>query len=314
VYLGIAYGASAIIGVALCVVGAWLLGKLLAGKGTRKKTGGFIERSLVGIVSLLKETVSNDEIASRKGFLQKTDPRLKILSIALLLISVLSTKSIAELCGMYGATLALALASAIGPGFFLKRTLLFVPVFSLFFVVPAIFNVVTPGEPVFAFTLFSHSLSITRQGIGSAAIFFMRVLDSVSIAILLVLTTRHHVLLKVLRIFKAPRIFVMTMGMTYRYIYLLLDIVQNTFVAVRSRVGFVTSAGAGRKILTANMAGLWLKSYRLQTQVYNAMLARGYAGEPLVLDDFHARAADFLMLACAITLLTGTLWLDRFIR
>jgi energy-coupling factor transporter transmembrane protein EcfT len=106
----------------------------------------------------------------------------------------------------------------------------------------------------------------------------------------------------------------MTMGMTYRYIYLLLDIVQNTFIAIKSRVGFVTSAKTGRRVVTTNMAGLWLKSYRLQTQVYNAMLARGYTGEPQVLDDFRARTTDFILLASTILGLIGTLWLNHYTR
>lgn len=104
------------------------------------------------------------------------------------------------------------------------------------------------------------------------------------------------------------------MGMTYRYIYLLLDIVQNTFIAIKSRVGYVTSSKTGRRIVTANMAGLWLKSYRMQTQVYNAMLSRGYTGEPKVIETFHAGAIDLIVLAFAITVLIGTLWLNQFMH
>jgi cobalt/nickel transport system permease protein len=281
---------------------------------SHRKATGFIDRSLYGFISLLKETVSNDEIASRNGFLQRRDPRLKSLSIVVLLFSVLSTKSIAVLCFYYFLTIAAALISAIQLGTFLKRTLFFIPLFSLFIVLPAIFNVVTPGESVVTFKLWSINLSITRQGIDSATIFFLRVLASVSLAIVLVLTTRHHVLLKVLRSFRVPQIFVMTMGMTYRYIYMLLDIAQNTFVAIKSRVGFIHSTRSGQKIVGANISGLWLKSYRLQTQVYSAMLSRGYTGEPRILDDFKADIIDFILVVFAVVLLAGTLWLNQFIH
>jgi cobalt/nickel transport system permease protein len=266
----------------------------------------------LGVVTLLKETISNEEIASRNGFLQRGDPRFKFLSFALLIICALVTTNKIELAGIYFLTILLALSSAIQLGLFLKRTLLFVPVFSLFIVIPAIFNVVTPGEPVIDFKIFSYDFSITKQGIGSATIFFLRVLASVSLSILLVLTTRHHVVLKVLRIFKVPQLFVMTMGMTYRYIYLLLDIIQNTFLAVKSRVGYIEETKAGQKIVTANMAGLWLKSYRLQTQVYDAMLSRGYTGEPKVFETFKMHSRDCILLAMAITVFIGTLWLNQF--
>jgi cobalt/nickel transport system permease protein len=231
------------------------------------KTGGFIERTIEGTVSLLKETVSVEMVAARNGFLQRRDPRFKCLSAVLLLIAVLMSKSVVELSVLYMAVLLLVGVSSISLRFFLERTLLFVPIFSFFIVVPAIFNIVTPGEPLVSLKLFSWTLCITKQGVDSAIIFFMRVLDSVSLAVLLVITTRQHVLLKVLRIFRVPQLFVMTMGMTYRYIFLFLDIIQKMFIAIKSRVGFVSSAKAGRRVVTANMAGLWLRSYRMQSQV-----------------------------------------------
>jgi cobalt/nickel transport system permease protein len=276
------------------------------------KSGGFIERTISGTVSLLMETVSVEQVAAKQGFLQRCDPRFKCLNAVLLLIAVLVSKSVAELSVIYFFVLIFVGVSSIGLWFFLERTLLFVPIFSFFIVVPAIFNIVTPGEPLVSFKLSTWTFSITRQGVDSAVIFFMRVLDSVSIAVLLVLTTRQHVLLKTLRIFRVPQLFVMTMGMTYRYIFLFLDIIQKMFVAIKSRVGFVSSAKAGRRVITANMAGLWLRSYRLQSQVYDAMVSRGYAGEVYVLDEFKVNAVDFIISALALCALIGTLWLNRF--
>lgn len=282
-------------------------------KELHTKANGFIERTLLSIISLLKESITNENIASRNGFLQGCDPRVKCLVISLFLAAIIATRSVTVLCVLYLLCLVLTIASNINLGFFLKRTLLFIPLFSLFIVVPAIFNFVTPGEKVLTFNLFTYDLSITKQGIDTATIFFMRVLSSVSFAILLVLTTRQHVLLKVLRIFKVPQLFVTTINMSYRYIYLLLDIVQNTFIAVKSRVGYVTSTKTGRRIIGANMAGLWVKSYQLQTQVYAAMLSRGYSGEPKILYEFHTQGKDFIVLTITIMILIGTIWLNKFL-
>jgi len=279
----------------------------------RKKTNGIVERSMLGAIGFLRESVSNDAVASRKGMLQICDPRFKCLSMVIVLISVLLSRSIISLTVLYAAVFVLAVFSAIRPAFFLKRTLLFIPVFSLCIVLPALFNGIIPGEPVFTFRLFAHNLSITRQGIDSALIFFLRVLVSVSLTVLLVLTTRHTVILKVLRIFMIPQIFVMTMAMSYRYIFLLLDSIYNTFLAVKSRVGFVESSKTGRLIAGTAMSGLWLRSYYLQARVYDAMLSRGYSGEPQVLVEFHCRTTDYIFLATALLALTGTLWLNHFL-
>ena len=52
------------------------------------------------------------------------------------------------------------------------------------------------------------------------------------------------------------------------------------------------------------MGTLWLKSYRLQNQVSDAMVSRGYTGEPKVLDEFGAHAIDFILLSFSILIFT----------
>jgi cobalt/nickel transport system permease protein len=262
--------------------------------------GDFVERSVLGVFSFLKDSVFSEEYAARQGFLQARDGRIKFLTVLLLLLAVLFSRSIYFLIGMYAFCLLLASCSSINPGFFLKRTWVFIPLFSLFIALPAIFNIFTPGEPVAQLQLFSFSVIITRQGIAAASLFFMRVLTSASLCILLVLTTRHTTLLKVLRIFGVSQVFVMTLGMCYRYVYLFMEIIQNTYLAIKSRVGRVSSVKSGQGIVAWNIASLWQRSYQLNEDVYKAMLSRGYRGEPAVLSDFKAQAKDWVWLCVAL--------------
>jgi len=132
--------------------------------------------------------------------------------------------------------------------------------------------------------------------------------------VLLTLTTRHFYLLKALRIFGVPHIFVMTLGMCYRYIYLFIEIIQNTYIAIKSRVGYVSSSVRGQRIVAWNIALVWRRSYDLHNQVYQAMLSRGYSGEPKVLDEFHATLKDALCLSTAILLFVGVIWRIRFLN
>jgi cobalt/nickel transport system permease protein len=271
------------------------------------KGNNFIERSLVGAFSFLRESIFSEEYAARQGFLQARDPRIKFLTILLFLLAVMFSRSAYFLIGMYAFCLVLAVSSSIRLGFFLKRTWVFIPLFSLFIALPALFNIFTPGEPVLSFRILTFSLSVTNQGIASASLFFMRVLTSVSLCILLVLTTRHYMLLKVLRIFKVPQVFVMTMGMCYRYVYLFVEIIQNTYLAIKSRVGHVSSVKSGQGIVAWNIATLWQRSYQLNEDVYKAMLSRGYRGEPLVLNDFKVKAKDWMWLFTA-ALISGSVF------
>jgi cobalt/nickel transport system permease protein len=276
------------------------------------KANRFITTFLLDMVSFIKDSVSSDEVASKNGFLQRRDPRLKSISALFLLLCVLMSKNIWTLTAIYIFTILMALLSSIRLSYFFKRTLWFIPVFSLFIAIPAIFHIITPGRAVASFTVFSHPVAVTRQGIDSAVIFLVRVLASISLATLLMLSTKHNVLLKVLRIFYVPQLFVMIMGMCYRYIFLFLDIVQNTFISIKSRVGFITSTKTGQKIAAFNITGLWLKSYRMQTQVYYAMLSRGYTGEPQVFSEFHSGPVDYIILTISFLILVGTLCLNRF--
>jgi cobalt/nickel transport system permease protein len=268
----------------------------------------------MGALYFLEESIFSDEYASRKGFLQARDARFRVLILLSCILAVLFSRSIVFIIGIYALTLFLAVISSIRIGFFLKRTWVFIPVFALFIALPALLDILSPGEPVLSFGVFGMPFAITREGIMSASFFFMRVLSSVSLCALMILTTRHQVLLRVLRIFGIPQLFVLTLGMTYRYIYLFIGIIHNTYLAIKSRVGFFTSARGGRKIVAWNIAGLWHYSYLLHHQVYNAMLSRGYTGEPKVMDRFSAGFKDLFWLGFSVLILVFILWQSYYLN
>jgi cobalt/nickel transport system permease protein len=274
----------------------------------------FIERSITGALSFLKESIFAEEYASKPGFLQSLDPRIKVITIFLLIIATVLTKSIAVSCVLYALCLILAYFSQVKISFFLKRTWIFIPLFTLFIAIPALFNIFSPGEALFSLNLIGYKLSITRQGILGATLFVIRVTTSVSFAVLLSLTTRHFDLLKVLRIFGIPQIFVMTLGMCYRYIYLFLEVAENTYLAIKSRVGTRIHYKRGQHMVAWNMASLWLRSYHLNEAVYQAMLSRGYTGEPAVLENFKTRWVDWVCLFMTSLFFVALIWLNGVIR
>ena len=274
------------------------------------KNSNFIERSIRGALSFLKESMFADAYAAKKGFLQSLDPRIKTITFLLFIIQILLIKHLFILVCLYTFCLLLALSSQINLGFFLKRTWIFIPLFSLLIAIPALFNVVTPGEPLIVFKLADIKLSITRQGLCGATMFVARVTTSVSFVVLLSLTTRHVELLKVLRVFKIPQIFVMTLGMCNRYIYLLVEIIEDTYLAIKSRVGKTVHYKRGQRMVAWNIASLWNRSYQLHEEVYKAMLSRGYRGEPLVMDDFKIKVRDGLWLCFVVFISTSMIYLQ----
>lgn len=272
------------------------------------KKNNFIERSISGALSFLKESVFSDDLAAKSGFLQSLDPRIKTVTFLLFIIQILFTRNIFILLCLYAASILLACLSKIRLGFFLKRTWVFIPLFSLFIALPAIFNIFTPGEAMATLKIAGFELIVTRQGLSGAALFVTRIITSVSFIVLLSITTKHFELLKVLRVFKVPQVFVMTLGMCYRYIFLFIGIIENTHLAIKSRVGTKVHYKKGQRIVTSNIASLWQRSYQLNEDVYQAMLSRGYAGEPIVLDQYRVSLQDWLWLSCVLIILAALLW------
>ena len=275
------------------------------------KNNNFIERSIFNALSFFKESIFSEEYASGDGFLQSIDPRIKTVTFAFFLITALLIKSIPLLTGLYLFCLLLASFSKIDFLFFLKRTWVFMPIFSLFIAIPALFHTLTPGEPLFIFKLFGLKLVITQPGLSSAVLFVTRVITSVSFVVLLGLVTKHTVLFKVLRIFRIPQIFVITLSMCYRYIYLFVEIVENTYLAIKSRVGGKVYYGRGQSIVAWKIASLWQRSLQLNEEVYNAMLSRGYRGEPYVLDDFKINFKDWAWLFYAVIISSLMVYLSH---
>jgi len=252
----------------------------------------FVERSIRSALSFFKEAIFAEETAYLHGVLQPIDPRVKIASALLFILLTLFTHSLTVLSFLYLLSILLAVLSGIRLGFFLKRTWIFIPLFSLMIAIPALFSFVSPGEPVMSVGAFH----ITQHGIMAASFFVGRVITSVSLVVLLSLTTRHFDLLKALRFFGIPQIFVMVLGICYRYIYLFVEIMENTHRAIRSRVGSVTHYRKGQRVVTWNIAHLWMRSYALNEQVYNAMVSRGFRGEPVALNHFRTKPRDWLWL------------------
>jgi cobalt/nickel transport system permease protein len=271
------------------------------------KSNNFIERSIVGALAFLKDSIFAEEHALRSELLQSLDPRAKIIGFLLLILVALLTGNILILFFLYALSLFLVLISKINLGFFLKRTLIFIPLFSLFIALPAIFG---PGELLLSWQILGAKFSITRQGLDGALVFVMRVITCVSFVVLLNITTRHFDLLKVLRIFKIPQIFIMTLGMCYRYIYLFVGIIQNTYLAINSRVGIGVEHQRGRDIVAWNISALWERSVGLNEEVYKAMLSRGYQGEALAWNDFKIKTRDWLWLFAVVMII----WIIYFLN
>lgn len=260
------------------------------------KSNSFIERTILGGLAFWQDAFFAEEYALKKGFLQSLDGRVKLATFLLLVLQALFAAKISTLAWLYSFCLLLVVLSKIRLGFFLKRTWVFIPLFSLFIVLPAVFS---RGEPLLTLKLGWLNLAVSRQGAASAAVFLLRLVTCLSWVMLLNLTTRHFTLLKVLRVFKIPQVFVMILGMAYRYIYLFIEIIRNTYWAIKSRIGGKVEYRPGQEIVAWNIAALWERSSGLNEEVYKAMLSRGFGGQIFAWEEFKFGLRDLLWILAA---------------
>jgi cobalt/nickel transport system permease protein len=280
--------------------------------GVRRKRG-FLERTISGTAGLLRQALFSDDVAAQRGLLQRLEPRVKLVSLLGVLIATAFVRHIPVLLGVYAATLALAAASKLSLSFFVKRVWLFIPIFTGVVVLPATVNVITPGDIVVPLgTWFGHAVGLTQPGLTSAGLIVTRVATSISLVVLLTLTTPWSKLLASLRGLHAPRMFILVLGMAYRYLFHLLDSVTDMYTARKSRtVTRKADVKSGRAFVAASAGALFGKAHALSEEVHMAMVARGYAGNARTVDVVRVRMIDVAFaLACAAGAV-GIVGIDR---
>jgi cobalt/nickel transport system permease protein len=298
---------------------AWLLEGEVAlcpcGCVGRRRKGGFVEKTLAGGAGVLRQAMFSDDVAAAGGLLQRIEPRVKLVSLFGLLLVAAFVRHVPVLVAMYLLTLALAAASGLPIGFFIRRVWLFIPVFTGIVVLPATFSFITPGEVVVPLWHWhGHPVGLTRQGLTSAALIVARVATSVSLVVLLTLTTPWTRLLAALRALAVPRMFILVIGMAYRYLFLLLGSVTDMFEARKARtVVAEADARAGRRFVSAAAGALFGRSYALSEEVHQAMVARGYRGDARTLERFTPAALDAVWVVACVAIAVLVLGGDRLL-
>ncbi len=133
--------------------------------------------------------------------------------------------------------------------------------------------------------------TITAQGLSDAASIAAKSALSVQASVILTATTPMASMLVALRSLRVPRLIVSTLGLMWRYLFVLVDEARRLIRARAARSGADPAAQARpggslrwRAAVTGGMAGnLFLRGLERADRTYAAMCARGYDGEPRAL-------------------------------
>jgi len=267
----------------------------------------FIESTLRGFARAFSKALISEQAASQPGLLQSFDPRVRVLGVLALAISVVVCRNLVVIATLMGLTILLAIASRLSVWSLARRVWFVVLGFTGLIALPAVF--ITPGSRIHL--LQGVDLSISAQGLRTAALLVLRVETAATLMTVLVLCTPWIHILKSLRSLRMPAEIVTMLAMTHRYVFLLIETANQMFESRQSRmVGNLT--GPEKRRMTARTAGVLLsKSVELSHEVYLAMLSRGFDGEVRVLTDFRLGALDYLGLTGFASAACLAIWMGR---
>lgn len=283
--------------------------------GKRSKAD-FVEKTIGGASNLMRQSMFSDEVAARDGLLQRLDARVKVVSLLVLLITTALIHNPVVLVGLYTACLVLATMSRLSLGFFVARVWLFIPIFTGIVVLPATFSFITHGHIVVPLgSWFGARVGLTQQGLTAAGLIVLRVATSISLVVLVTITTPWPRLLAALRALFVPRMFILVIGMAYRYIFHLLGSVSDMFTARKARtVGTIGNTKRDRAFVAASAGALFGKAHALSEEVHMAMVSRGYRGNAATLTHARLRAFDVAFGVATLTLALTTIGIDHVVR
>jgi energy-coupling factor transporter transmembrane protein EcfT len=182
--------------------------------------------------------------------------------------------------------LGLALVSRIDLWGFYRRVFVLTFFFGVLLSLPSACNILTPGEVVVPLVRLETirtiggvalpaEIGLTAEGLQRVALLSLRVMNSLTVSFLVLATTPFMEIMKALKILRVPDVFLMTISLTYKYIFIFASTVYDMHLARKSRLTGVEKGGEARRWTAGRIAFMYHKSRQRCEEVFKAMTARG---------------------------------------
>jgi cobalt ECF transporter T component CbiQ len=266
-----------------------------------------IEGSIHSFLRVLEHTLESEELTRRAGLLQSLDPRVKLLGFLGLIIAAAASRRLDVIAAVFALAFILAVCSHVPLRTLAIRVWAGAFAFTSLIALPALF--LTPGRPIWRLPVLGWA--VTAQGLRGAVYLISRVETTATLSMLLVLCTPWTHVLKALRVLRVPVVLVVILGMTYRYILLMIGTAEEMFESRRSRMVGRLEPNEARRLAIRTAGALLSKTMQLSGDVYLAMQSRGFRGEVYLLDEFAMRRRDIAWLALFLSLGAAAIWMGH---
>jgi cobalt/nickel transport system permease protein len=267
----------------------------------------FLDKTIINSSKAIKSIYLQAENAARDNFIQKINPNVKLISLIYMSI-VISVVSNLFTQIVITAFIFLIYIIARLKLFEVYRKIIFLAfIFGFLVVLPASLNVITPGKIIFNIINFnkpSHfliysipqNIGVTTNGIQVVLLVFLRVLNSVSFALLVVFTTPFPSSIKSLKMIGVPDTFLMIISLAYKYIFILSRTIEETYFAFKSRLSGNIKSNNIRRLIGGRIFFIFKRSMIIYQNTYHAMVSRGYEGKVILHSQNQFTIKDFIVL------------------
>ena len=281
-------------------------------ENAKKSTLTFLDKTILNSANAVKSIYLQGENGAKDGLIQKINPHVKLISliymaIVISIVNEVTTQILVTIFILFGFILArLKILEVYRKIFFLAF------IFGFLVVFPASLNVITPGKIIFNLISFnkpSHfliynipeNIGFTVNGIQVVLLIFLRVLNSVSFALLVVYTTPFPSFIKSFKIIGVPDTFLMIITLAYKFIFILSRTIEETYFALKSRLSVNIRISTIRKLIGGRILYIFKKSVIIYENTYFAMVSRGYNGKIRLHSRQSFTIMDFLVLGIVIS-------------
>ncbi|OEH85082.1 cobalt ECF transporter T component CbiQ [Desulfuribacillus stibiiarsenatis] len=226
-----------------------------------------------------------DDYAYTSG-LKDVHPVEKVSFVLTFLLLTTLTRNILVACLTF-TVMSLGVLFKSNIPFHVYLKLLLVPFAFLITSVIAIFFSITPilpehVETVWLASVGSWQIYISPYSIQQSYQLTATVMASVSCLYFLILSTPLQQIMWVLKIARLPSVFIELIGITYRFIYILLEKTHEIFIAQSSRLGYQNNKSSWLEGLSQLIVCLFIKSIQSAKELQISIDSRG--GDELLYD------------------------------
>ncbi len=236
----------------------------------------------------------------------KISPWTKGIMLVLIILFITMVHSLILLAGLYLLVLAVYWMA----GLPLKRLFSWYSlplIFVLSLVLILMWN--EPGTPLFTLGLPFIPLTLTDNGAILVATLLLKALTSVTYSLFFLMTTKYNYFSAMIyRVFPSPidQIFLMS----YRFIFITLDMIDTMLKALRSRGGGLVKSARKQTGMFAEVFALtMIRSFDRAERINKAMEARGFSGKYVAATKIPAIGIpEYVFMLASMILSVYVLW------